>query len=253
MNDAATPLELTDRPEEWQCAVCCRYTEKEPRRNAKMPFRFSNGETNTHSDRDIDVANRNSNVPGPPCSLCPHRGGAMSLMDPNHGRGQSKWAHEVCRIWSGFSEDSKVKSLPLPLTDVCACCGTGGMKGNKSMDFRSGLTRCAARGCLVAFHPMCALLATKVGIDDKSTLKLGRTRKTRHTEQELDVDESIDADKKLCKEYTLQLVQLARIERGVKSNSQEEKTSIIPVAFCGIHNPQRDDKYFGYPPGGAVA
>lgn len=254
-----------DQAEKWQCAVCCRYTEMKPRRNPRMPSRFDNGETYTSSNHtgDIDVANRNANVPGPRCLLCPHRGGAMSPLDSSHGPGHHhKWAHEVCRVWSGLviSEDSKInESSPLfqqfpngsPLSNVCALCGTGGVKSNKTMQFSAGLTRCAASGCFVAFHPMCALLATKVGMDDKA--KSVRTRKTRHTEQESDVNHNIDADKKHCKEYTLQLVQLTRTERAVSSTSEEKKTAIIPVAFCGIHNPRRDDAFFGRLPGGAAA
>mmetsp|Transcript_15543 Transcript_15543/g.33658 ORF Transcript_15543/g.33658 Transcript_15543/m.33658 type:complete len:955 (-) Transcript_15543:1141-4005(-) len=250
-----------DQAEQWQCAVCCSYTEMKPRRKPRMPSRFVNGETYTSSNHtgDIDVVNTNANVPGPRCALCPHRGGAMSPLDSSHASGHPhKWAHEVCRVWSGLgiSEDSKIKEpSPLfhqfpngsPLSNVCALCGTGGAKSNK---FSASLTRCAARGCFVAFHPMCALLATKVGMDDKA--KSVRTRKTRRTEQESDVSENIDADKKYCKEYTLQLVQLTRTERVVSSASEKDRTTIIPVAFCGIHNPRRDDAFYGRLPGGVA-
>mmetsp|Transcript_580 Transcript_580/g.1149 ORF Transcript_580/g.1149 Transcript_580/m.1149 type:complete len:978 (-) Transcript_580:122-3055(-) len=264
-----------DQNVQWQCAVCCRYTEMKPRRNPRMPSRFVDGETYASSNHtgDNDVANRNANVPGPRCSLCPHRGGAMSPLESSDDSDRSpKWAHEVCRIWSvlDISGESKMKECSSlyqqfpnesPLSNVCALCGTGGLNGNKSMQFNAGLTRCAARGCHVAFHPMCALLAllaSKVGMDDKGgKAKSVRTRKTRHTDQVTEenkpdvTNENIEADKTLCKEYTLQLVQLTRTERAAGSASEEDKTTIIPVAFCGIHNPQRADSSFGCLPAGA--
>mmetsp|Transcript_32195 Transcript_32195/g.69483 ORF Transcript_32195/g.69483 Transcript_32195/m.69483 type:complete len:954 (+) Transcript_32195:30-2891(+) len=248
---------------QWQCTVCCRYTEMKPRRNSRMPSRFVDGETYAlfKYTGDDDSANRNANVPGPRCLLCPHRGGAMS---PLKSRDDSdlKWAHEVCRVWSGIdlSDDSAINGCsPIfqqfpnrsPLSNVCALCGTG---RNKSMAFDVGLTKCAARGCHVAFHPMCAMLASKVGMDeDGGEAKSVRTRKTRRTDQvseekKLDANGNVEADKKLCREYTLQLVQLTRTESS--PDEEEDKTAIIPVAFCGIHNPRREDSFFGCPPGG---
>ena len=234
--------------EQWQCAVCCRYTEMKPRRQPRMPIRFTDGDVGASSSANTEdnTVARNANIPGPKCSLCPHRGGAMSQ---GPGDSNSQWSHEVCRVWSGpdvTSNDSRSnESSPFsqhfpsgsPLSNVCAICGTGGV----------GLTRCAARGCFVSFHPMCALLASKCTADDKKggRAKSVKTRKTRHSDQiadekKSDVIELDEADKKLCKEYTLQLVQLTRTEADGK-----DKTSIIPVAFCGIHNPRRDDSVYG--------
>jgi len=121
------------------------------------------------------------------------------------------------------------------------------------MPFNAGLTRCAARGCFVAFHPMCALLATKVG-DKGGKAKSVRTRKTRHTEQATEEKKSDEEDEKLCKEYTLQLVQLTRTEGPMGGAAEEDTTTttILPVAFCGIHNPSRADSCFGCLPGGAA-
>lgn len=255
---------------QWQCAVCCRYKEAKPRRQQRMPSRYVDGETYTSSKDTPDndtVNNRSANIPGPRCSLCPHRGGAMSQqLDTcqNSESTNNEWTHEVCRVWKGpdiadgtnLNESSSLSqyfSNGSPLSNVCALCGTGGVKSNKAIHTNAGLTRCAARGCHVAFHPMCALLASKVGIDDKvGKAKSIRTRKTRHSDQisedkKTDDSENIDADKKLCKEYTLQLVQLSRTVA-----SGEDKTTIIPVAFCGIHNPRREDRFYGCLPGGTA-
>ena len=260
---------------QWQCCVCCRYTDMKPRRASKMPSRFVDGETYTSlssSSGGNDDTNSNANEPGPRCSLCPHRGGAMSQLespsDASTRQTQNKWAHEVCRIWNCMdnSNDQRLQECTRlfqkfpngsPLSTVCALCGTGGSKGSKSKPL-NGLTRCAARGCFVAFHPMCALLASKVGIDeDAGNAKSARTRKTRHTEQaaedkQSDVNDNIDADKKLCNEYTLKLVQLNRTETKAGTSEENTKASIVPIAFCGIHNPQREDAFFGCLPGGTI-
>ncbi|KAL9181313.1 hypothetical protein ACHAXT_010118 [Thalassiosira profunda] len=243
-----------DHAESWQCAVCCRFTENKPRRNPRMPSRFVGGETYAVQS-STDVITANANTPGPRCALCPHRGGAMSPMDPSDASGL--WAHEVCRVWGGMgAADSSSVNVKCsfsqlngsPLSNVCALCGSGG----------AGLTRCAARGCLVAFHPMCALLSNKVGTEEKSAkAKAARTRKTRHTEQtnggaKSDANESIEADKRLCREYTLQLVQVSRSDLSTSRSSEDDATATIAVSFCGIHNAKRDDRFFGCLPGGAA-
>jgi hypothetical protein len=261
------------RAERWKCAVCCHYTPAKSRRKPKIPSRFVHEETCTVPSHpgDNNIANRSANVPGPQCFLCPHRGGAMSLLEPNQGsdRNSQKWVHEVCRIWSGrvVSDDSKKKECSSlfsrlsnlsPLVNVCALCGTGRMNDNKQMSCNDGLTRCAARGCLIAFHPMCALLASKViaskvGMSDETTkAKSVRARKTRRTdhiggEVKSDDKEKIAADQKLSFEYTLQLMQLIRAEEVGKVDN-----TVIPVAFCGIHNPLRDDSWYGCLPCGDV-
>jgi len=256
-----------DQADQWKCAVCCHYTDMKPRRNARMPSRFVDGETYASSKHagDHAAANTNANLPGPQCSLCIHRGGAMSRLRSSHDLGHSqKWAHEVCRIWSGrhLFDNSKTNEcspeVPFasPLSLLCALCGTGGVKGDKSLQFNTGITKCAARGCSVAFHPMCALLASKVGFDEKGDRSNSRkARKKRHADQAVedktsDDQEIMEADKKLCKQYTLQLVQLTRKEPAAVS-AREDKAIIIPVAFCGIHNPRRDAAFFGCLPGGA--
>jgi hypothetical protein len=105
---------------------------------------------------------------------------------------------------------------------------------------------------------MCALLASKViaskvGMSDETTkAKSVRARKTRRTdhiggEVKSDDKEKIAADQKLSFEYTLQLMQLIRAEEVGKVDN-----TVIPVAFCGIHNPLRDDSWYGCLPCGDV-
>ena len=240
--------------QQWKCAVCCNYTtttQSKPRRNAQVPSRFVDGETHALSPRlRVDhVESGNADGHGPRCLLCPHRGGAMS---PSEGSmSNHKWVHEVCRVWSCYDDPKSPTVSPLsiqsPLLSLCSLCGTGGTSNNNM-----GLTKCASRGCLVSFHPMCALLASKVlsskvdinnETNEAKTVRSRKSRRTEITEEiESDVKEKIAADQKLCMEYTLQLMRL----------TSTNGAAVIPVAFCGIHNPRRDESMFGRLPGGAL-
>lgn len=249
---------------QWNCAVCCHNTETKPRRNARMPSRYVDGETYTSPNHGNGNCASN-NMPGPQCSLCPHRGGAMSRPLPQNGsvQYQTRWVHEVCRIWTGVNNshelDTKRSSASngFHLSSTCALCGTGGGIDKRSTSCNVGLTRCAARGCLVSFHPMCALLASKSkeGMEDISAhAKTVRTRMTRQTtglsvgSSKRNENVNIEADKILCNEYTLQLVHLT----SARAAGEGETKSVIPIAFCGIHNPRRDDSLYGCPPGGTA-
>jgi hypothetical protein len=228
----------------WQCAVCSQYTEKS-RRNAKLPSRFTVDMVQDESKQSSDDSNygASKNVPGPRCHLCPHRGGAMSMLEPK----SQQWTHEVCRIWSNADtpENEELESRPFHrnskvAANACALCGGTGIKKGKSNCM--GLTKCAAPGCYIAFHPMCALVASKMGTtDDQSPVSSRKTRLSIEQEEkksEEEDDEDVAADKKLCNEYTLQLVKLAHLE------------DFIPVAFCGLHNPGRENSFYGRLPGG---
>jgi hypothetical protein len=61
----------------------------------------------------------------------------------------------------------------------------------------------------------------------------------------MDEKENTEADTKLCNEYTLQLVQLA----SAHATGEKDTKTVIPIAFCGIHNPRRDDSLYGCLPG----
>lgn len=243
-SDAAVRQSGTNGRHEWQCAVCSQYTEKS-KRNARLPSRFTVDMVQDQSKQSSDDSTfgASKNVPGPRCHLCPHRGGAMSMLEPK----SQQWAHEVCRIWSNADtpENKELESRPSHrnskvAANACALCGGTGIKKGKSNCM--GLTKCAAPGCYVAFHPMCALVASKMGtIDDQCSASNRKTRLSIEQEEkksEDEDDEDVAADKKLCNEYTLQLVKLTHLEET------------IPVAFCGLHNPGREIAFYGKLPGG---
>ena len=230
---------------QWRCAVCKHFagTKPKPRRTPKMPSRFDDCETNEsfHHTSNGGSSKVNGNVPCPNCSLCPHRGGAMSQMDSD-----SEWAHEVCRVWSGAATGVNLKKVDAPkrspLSTVCALCGTGG----------AGLTRCAARGCFVAFHPMCAVIASK-SFHQANKKRPRSSRLVHGSRQNPSELVLIEEDIKLCNEYTLQLVQLSRSEAAADETNAEDMTcNVVPIAFCGLHNPRRNASYFGCLPGGNI-
>eukprot|EP01083_Nonionella_stella_P208436 756411_1 len=114
-------------------------------------------------------------------------GGAMSRVNNE----SSLWTHEVCRVWCSTREEitgessSQPKDPPdiIPGTSsihdpdpVCCLCGMGHVhnKGHENqaiVEISSveegvsripGLIKCAASGCAITFHPMCAMLASKL-------------------------------------------------------------------------------------------
>jgi hypothetical protein len=107
---------------------------------------------------------------------------------------------------------------------------------------------------------MCALLASKASSSANDEQQAVKTRKTRLSfeqvveEKKLEDNRNFLDDKKLCNEYTLQLVQLKRKVGSALfgEDDETEKTTILPVAFCGLHNPKREDSYYGCLPGGGV-
>lgn len=168
-----------------------------------------------------------------------------SQISPNQS-----WAHDVCRIW-GSEKIIDVKGGGLQ----CCLCGTGtrvcydnsttaksdGMFQTCEPNViyqNTGLTRCAAVGCQVVFHPTCALLVTHLRVT-KHNLNIPG-----------DFKEEKKKDIELCQEYTLSLTQIRRVEnvRSAINRTVQEKSYIIPVAFCGFHNPSREDSFYGCPP-----
>ena len=86
-----------------------------------------------------------------------------------------------------------------------------------------------------------------MGTAEDSRADKKRQRSSRHTSSD-----PIEEDIKLCNEYTLQLVQLSRTEATVNDNGEDVAPKIVPIAFCGLHNPRRDTSCFGCLPGGKI-
>ena len=315
---AATKSSLGDGPKNtasnhsgqtlrWRCAICVdslnpsnapsddpseesSIAAKKPRRAARLPSRFTEGETHLagHSS-----SRPSRNRPSPSCSLCPHSGGAMSMLGVGVGGGSRAegdtpakpvWTHEVCRVWCQPTTSAPSVAVPSgnSTTDhlrsnsavVCVLCGTGNCSGaDVGIDsLPTGLVKCAAKGCCATFHPMCALLATKMlprpatthrSSEDSTPNSPKGARKSRKKnpsdtagaagkkggDETFDLEERRVQDIHLCKQYTLTLAEVSH-EDG--SGSSSTSSTIVPVAFCGLHNPKRETELVGCLPGGGV-
>jgi len=267
----------------WQCAVCWHQkkpsppsTSTKPRRSLKLPSRFVNNEAwelpRSFSGKSSLNGKKPKHRPNHKCSLCPHTGGAMSRMGAEESKGA--WVHEFCRIWcctkgpdAGININFKFKAA-----QVCALCGkTGklnshceGKKNDSNIDnifngkrgsAPSGLVKCAAKGCFVTFHPLCTLLTTKFRAEDDvceghSTKDSQKAQQSNLAQKKLLRDQKKDLE--LCKQYTFKLLQVKRTERSFGCFSGHDRSCIVPVVFCGLHNPRREHSYFGCPPKGGM-
>lgn len=203
-----------------------------------------------------------------------------------------KWAHEICRIWctrqkedldpkphperEGELNTSDKLSYMHSLASMCAICGIGDLQSKDSYkdvnsylsssitdvstvkpqlgvnNFVPGLTRCAARGCSVTFHALCAILTTKLRLGHLDTFQADSSINVGNNEDILEKAEvNIKyEDFELCQQYTLDIVQLTRIEGICGNLSGVENKYFVPIAFCGIHNPKRHKSFYGCPPAG---
>lgn len=228
------------------CNLCC---ESVAVKGLKTPS--SNG---TKSQDSTNMNGTSSTMEPMPisCYCCPHWGGSMSKVDHN---GQPAWVHDVCRRWG----DSFVGG-----GGSCALCG-------KSMPNGTGLVKCAASGCSLQVHPMCALLLSKLekvkfekqNQNDGETSKTGsvpsrasngsRARNMTSSKTETSLEQLREKDRYLCRQFTLSYTKCyitADPSPSAKDQASSSKEYILPVCFCGIHNPKRDRSLYGLYPGG---
>ena len=127
--------------------------------------------------------------------------------------GGTDWSHEVCRIWTRARVD-QVSVMPRIMAK-CALCGLDG-----------ALIECAGSGCTVRFHPMCAFVSVVEDLKRNGDIPIpGDNHATR-----------IARDERLCGCFTLDVLECGK--------------SMVPVGFCGFHNPMRERFLYGCYPGG---
>jgi hypothetical protein len=259
----------------WKCAVCsspellvARDEEssvntvpspggtKSRRRTTKLPSRFQSDDFEVYDDmkspakaaispRQGIPGRSGSNYPvqslGPGCMLCPHFGGAMSRASHDIGNGEGGWVHDVCRIWCGRQSDTeKANTISVSTTTRCAICG---LVDRETRLNKCPTVKCAADGCLVRFHPMCALIATKLSEKHYKEPVASATD---------DLERVKERDFYLARLYSLVVLRCTRLERvSGRGGETTEKGSILPVAFCGLHNPNREPTFCGCYPCGA--
>ena len=57
--------------------------------------------------------------------------------------------------------------------------------------------------------------------------------------------ERLALDTQRCLDFTMDVIELT-------SNFDSNETILAPVMYCGLHNPLRDETFFGLPPGGGA-
>jgi hypothetical protein len=227
----------------WMCASCSETNRENGfsdeasnsagrRRKTKAPLRFRES-----NDEEASLENpQSTSVSSIQCQLCLHSGGAMSPALNTDG-----YVHEVCRIWTHMPAEDQADSRILQdlvsnpllnrIRNLCTLCGS------RTQDKNNELIRCAASGCRVLFHPMCALLASKIATSEaQGEMPSGKLERLKIL------------DSQLCKQYTLTMMKCTTV-----SPCGDEESEVRPVAFCGLHNPIRETSLFGcYPCGGLI-
>ena len=132
------------------------------------------------------------------------------------------------------------------------------------------VVRCAAESCSLQFHPMCAVIASMVSIDACAACArafrncivelyllivysrfhccflFGQAANV-HYHQELWQGDAKERDAFLCSQYRLSMLHTSFC--GGDSVTGGNSTT-LPVAFCGYHNPGRQEDFYGLYPGG---
>ena len=147
------------------------------------------------------------------CQLCNVEGGAISKFSTG-------WTHDVCHTW-----------CPSGSQGQCDLCSETGKL----------VVRCAARGCSVKFHPMCAVVASRAAQHRQSTERFSSQCEQGDGEKDIK-----DEDSFLCTQYTLSTSSVTVKNEKGKDNT----THLVRLAFCGIHNSNRLPEFYGLNPGG---
>lgn len=171
-------------------------------------------------DQKVDATCAHSSIGNPICIVCGHAGGVLEKCEAKR-----RHIHTVCRIWCSDAladtDSSESKTENDTITPRCHLCMNGS----------SSVVRCAADGCCVQFHPMCAVLYSAASRINHSQLWKGDA-KTR--------------DALLCTQFQLSLLHTTfREARTFYGESVD-----LPVGFCGFHNRNRAEDFYGMYPGG---
>jgi hypothetical protein len=69
-------------------------------------------------------------------------------------------------------------------------------------------------------------------------------------ENESDIDRVRKEDVDLCSQYTLTFASINGTTNSYGKDPGIQRKAMLPILFCGIHNPKRDDSFYGLYPGG---
>ena len=251
----------------WRCAVCCFKSNqhakngnhgasmaneqaKKSKRKAKLPQWLQD----SHIDDPLTAGKSENTMAteshGIQCALCSFSGGAMSRVRIGN---ECHWIHEVCRVWLKGRQCTQDASSGL--NAECVLCGKG--PASNKVDISSENTvgalsgyvlKCAASRCHVHFHPMCALVSTKLSESNTNSEVsfIGEQKNVNNTLLEL----SKQVDRQLCSCYTLTALDIEVTTGASGKDPGAERQFNLPIGFCGIHNPKREASFRGLYPGG---
>ena len=262
MNDAVVIDGILTK--QWTCAMCCQScgdssrhesAAKKSRRKSKLPSRYDDSELAEPipSQRTDDLQYYHEI----PCSICQLRGGPMSPVRQND---KTSWIHEVCRIWTSGGNEI-INESSMGKRQQCALCGgnngnvTAGMKRGRNMMGSSDnvsigcVVKCAAVGCQVHVHPMCAVVSSLTS-ELHTAASLRNNPMSQQEENESDIDRARKEDIDLCSQYTLTFASVNGVTNSYGKDPGIQRKAMLPILFCGIHNPKRDDSFYGLYPGG---
>jgi len=115
-----------------------------------------------------------------------------------------------------------------------------------------GLVKCAAQGCTIMFHPLCAILFSKIEVSDPVVYQIRNNNTTKGSKKNCSVNfqKKKEEDHYWCNQYVLTLLQTKRTEGTLGNLKGKYINCVLPVTFCGLHNPRRDKAFYGCPAGG---
>lgn len=244
---------------QWKCNICTEVVKPtvlptgSRQATSLTPSPSENAARRSARVKDGSAPSQGKNTP---CCLCPHKGGSMSTI--LRGR-QTAWAHDVCRIWCDqgdqVHETDKEKNGGNGVL-MCALCGTSTVAGDDNGS--NGIIKCGASGCSIHFHPMCALVLSKyenVRMEEPNTDEEPNGKDAIKQAQlvapspDRRLETLVEDDKYLCRQFSLRFVKVA-IPGDSAELPQPPVSSVLPVCFCGVHNPRRDRSLYGLYPGG---
>lgn len=253
------------RKERWTCSVCCHYnkndsgicgaknllqtmtTIKKSKRRSRPPSKLKDPHFESMKPQKIDHSTvvKNKEMK---CANCFLSGGAMSRISVE---GEELWIHEVCRIWTSdqrYSSNSRNQS--------CVLCGANSdlpgssrLRKEEPMPQKSYSSRCvvkcAAAGCHISVHPMCALVSS---LTSQSINEASHEKSENATLD--DIEKVKQKDIELCSQYTLTFASIRGLAHSVGKDPGARCAAFLPIVFCGIHNPAREQSFHGLYPGG---
>ncbi len=245
------------RKEEWMCNVCCYHSEndshvneaegvpqqvqsiKKSRRISRPPSKLTDANFDSMKSENVDYSTVAAEKEMK-CSICRLSGGAMSCI---FAEGDEHWVHETCRIWTGLQRYSSGSGNPQCI--LCSATGESEKPSKKKISSQC-VVKCAAPGCHLSVHPMCALAST---LASKFRNKEISDEKSDYvTCNDMQTGKSMDEE--LCSQYTLTFASVRGLAHSFGKDPGARCATTLPIIFCGIHNPARDESFGGLYPGG---